>query len=329
MAPPSKSTYEPPKLGLLSLLPPSLLPLGELVRLDKIAAGINGFYLPFLFGSLYSACITQPRISVLQLTTTCGTLFIAVCFLHGWAVAYNDILDRDLDAKVERCRNRVLVRGAMTVQTAIIIVLVHLACCLAVFALLSQQCWPYTVVHIILHFSYPLSKRITDYTPFVLGLTFASGMFVGTAAFGIEPFTLWREDPKLAIGLGCLFASSVIWTLEFETIYAHQDVRDDEKAGIKSLAVRLKDRTKTIIGGLATLQVLLLTLVGQIIGAGLGFYAFACGGTTLSMGLILGNVRLEKPHECLKFFLITILTVGGSIALGLLSEYVRLSVSKL
>ena len=105
-------------------------------------------------------------------------------------------------------------------------------------------------------------------------------------------------------------------------MYAHQDVRDDAKAGIGSMAVRWRRHTKILLSILAVLQVGLLIVVGMDMGAGLVYYLTAVAGNSVVLGLMIERLDLGDPKDCLWWFQIGSLGVGFSILTGLLGEYV-------
>ncbi|KAL9118843.1 MAG: hypothetical protein Q9187_004600, partial [Circinaria calcarea] len=186
------SAYHPPQTGLLSYLPSSWVPYAELVRLDR-PTGILYFYLPFLFGLLYAACVAQPITPPSSLFTTHIPLFISIVLLRGAAVAWNDVVDRDLDRQVARCRFRPVARGAVSQTNGVAFAAAHMLIWSLILYHLPTQCVYYSIPYAILHVLYPLSKRVTDYAPLFLGLTFAWGVFVSGAALGADPVTLWSE----------------------------------------------------------------------------------------------------------------------------------------
>ena len=143
--------------------------------------------------------------------------------------AYNDIVDRDIDAKVARTAARPVASGRITVKQAWAFTL---GCCLASLAILLMLpplCWLLGVLSLGLVAAYPFMKRITWWPQAWLGLTFNWGALMGFAAAADE------LSPSAAL----LYAGGVFWTLGYDTIYAIQDLEDDALAGVKSSARRL------------------------------------------------------------------------------------------
>ena len=106
----------------------------------------------------------------------------------------------------------------------------------------------------------------------------------------------------------------------YDTIYAHQDLKDDIKAGIKSLAVLYRDRTKSLLAMMAAL----LLACGKLSEMGLMYHLIAVGGATLSLGLMIARVDLQSSESRWWWFSNGFWFAGGSIAAGLLLEYLSL-----
>ena len=207
-------------------------------------------------------------------------------------------------------------------------------CFIAVmWAGLPAQCLPLSVPHALLHAAYPPAKRCTDFTPFVIGPAWAFGLFVGAAAVGIDPFP---GVPWLGSGSGevestsgeshaalwCLAAAYACWGVVFESVYAHQDIGSDEAAGVKSMALRFREKTKGMaVGPVAALQIALLAGAGLGMGAGESYYMVACGVVGGSLGRMIWKVDLGVPDDCLLFFRNNCWYVGGGMAVGLAMEY--------
>jgi 4-hydroxybenzoate polyprenyltransferase len=141
----------------------------------------------------------------------------------------NDMLDRDLDARVARTADRPLARGDLTLLQALIFLALLLTLGLAVLVQLPRDAVAVGAASLGLVALYPLMKRITHWPQAFLGLTFNWGVLVAWAAAGSGP-------PWPAIAL---YAAGICWTLGYDTIYAHQDKKDDILVGVKSTALRL------------------------------------------------------------------------------------------
>ena len=299
-----------------------MIPYAELCRVNQVYSILYPF-LPYLFGTLFAACISQPITTPLKLLSANFVLFVANYLFHGAAVAFNDIMDYDVDRQVSRTRLRPIARGAITVRSASIVVGVQLLLWFGIMSRLRVQCLYNAMPYLVVNGFYPMTKRITFLTPVVLGFTFAWAIFIGCAALGLDPPTLLGESsPSAVVALLCLYTSTAIWTIIYETIYAHQDVRDDAKAGVKSMAVHLGDRAKYFLSVMAVSQVSLLGVTGMMMSAGPVFFCGVCGFTVLSLAMMIQKVDLKKPTDCKWWHKRELWFVGGSITAGLVSEYI-------
>jgi 4-hydroxybenzoate polyprenyltransferase len=164
---------------------------------------------------------------------------------------------------------------------------------------------------------YPLAKRVTYYPQFVLGLTFSWGAMLGFPALGVD---LLGSQPALTAA-ACLYSSNVAWTVLYDMIYAHMDIKDDAKAGIKSIALRHDKDTKAVLTGLAAVQIGLLGAAGAALGMGPAFFIGSCGGAAVTLGTMIWRVKLKDVTNCWWWFVNGCWITGGSISIGLLGEY--------
>jgi 4-hydroxybenzoate polyprenyltransferase len=226
---------------------------------------------------------------------------LGAALMRAAGCAYNDIVDRDIDAKVARTALRPIPAGQISVRQAWLFVI---ACGLVALAILLSLT-PTAVVlgagSLVLVAAYPFMKRITWWPQAWLGLTFNWGALLGFAAAtgagpqfwrGMAPYVFetgnWRilklalNDSTLTWPAILLYASGVFWTLGYDTIYAIQDLEDDALAGVKSSARRL--------GAHAPLAILGFYLTSSAILIGMG--AAANLGSIFYLGLIAYGVQL-------------------------------------
>lgn len=204
---------------------------------------------------------------------------------------YNDIIDRDIDAKVARTKGRPLASGQISVRAAIVCAL---ALCLVGLAVLLQFN-PFAValgfgsVGIVM--VYPLMKRVTFWPQAVLGLAFSYGALMGWAAY-------WGD---LALAPIVLYAAAVAWTIGYDTIYAHQDKEDDILVGLKSTALRFGNSTPAWLSLFFGITIGGLAFAGWSVGAGLWFY---CGLALAAAHLVwqVATLNIDDPENCLQRF---------------------------
>jgi len=308
--------YRPPTTGFLSILPSSWVPYAELIRFDK-PTGTYYLYFPCLFSTLLAAPLAVPMASPLSVAGTSLLFFTGALIMRGAGCAVNDLWDRNLDPHVTRTRLRPIARGAITPFNALAFTgALHLAG-LGVLVQFPFQCLFYGIPSLLLVATYPLAKRITHYPQFVLGLTFSWGAIMGFPALGID---LLQNSTALTAA-ACLYMSNVAWTVLYDMIYAHMDIKDDAKAGIKSIALRHDAQTKQILSGLAVTQIGLLAAAGVAAGAGPVFFVGSCGGAALTLAIMIKKVNLKSVKDCWWWFVNGCWLTGGVISVGLGAEY--------
>ncbi|KKK16573.1 hypothetical protein P175DRAFT_0372749 [Aspergillus ochraceoroseus IBT 24754] len=311
----SVNHYVPPKTGLIAYLPQSWIPYAELIRLDK-PAGTYYLFFPCAFSTLLAATMT-PSVSPFQLLGTTGLFFAGAMIMRGAGCAINDLWDRNLDPHVERTKFRPIARGAISPRKAVVFTGTQLLAGLGILLQFPYECLWYGIPSLLLVTTYPLAKRVTYYPQAVLGLTFSWGAIMGFPALGVDLLT----NPDALKAAAALYSSCISWTILYDMIYAHMDIKDDVAAGIKSIALRHEHNTKAVLSGLAVVQVALLAAAGVASGAGPVFFAGSCGSAALSLGLMIWKVQLKSVQNCWWWFKNGCLITGGGISLGLFFEY--------
>ncbi|PSN75620.1 UbiA prenyltransferase [Corynespora cassiicola Philippines] len=308
--------YQPPKSGILAHVPASWVPYGELMRIDK-PTGIYLFYFPHLFGTLYVVASAGSDVSISHLLWANLKLLLGTVFMRAAACAWNDNLDREYDRKVRRCRLRPLARGALTPYQGYVFTAVLTVIAAAFLLALPTLCHIIAIPSIALLILYPFTKRFTDFPQLILGFQVAIGILLGMAAVDPDAINNGRYSKE---GVASFYLMNVAWTLVYDTVYAQQDVEDDAKAGVRSMAVRFRNGPRLLLTVVVLAQMALLGLTGKLQGFGAGYFSVACGGTLLSMIWMLGTIDLKQPAECMWWFKNGCWLVGLSISGGLALE---------
>lgn len=204
--------------GLLAMLPVAARPYALLARFDR----------PIGWWLLYWPCAYALALSGGLVTHWPLLLWmlIGAIAMRGAGCVYNDIVDRDLDAKVARTRGRPLASGAVSLKAAWAWLLLLCLIGLVVLVQLNLVAALIAIGSLALVAAYPFMKRITWWPQVWLGLVFSWGALVAWAAVA--------QTVPLA-GL-LLYAGSIFWVIGYDTIYALQDVEDDALVGIRSSA---------------------------------------------------------------------------------------------
>src|ERR1700726_2520209 len=160
--------------------------------------------------------------------------FVGAFVMRGAGCTWNDITDRDLDARVERTRSRPIPAGQVSVKQAAVFLVVQALIGLAVLLQFNRFAVMTGIASLVIVAVYPFMKRITWWPQIVLGLAFSWGALMGFAV------TQGRID-----GTGLApYAGSVGWVIGYDAIYAHQYTEDDALNGIKSTALLFGARSR-------------------------------------------------------------------------------------
>lgn len=308
--------YKPPETGFLSKLPASWVPYAELTRINS-PTGTYYLFFPCLFSTLMAAPMAMPMATPGSVIGTSLLFFSGALIMRGAGCSINDLWDRNLDPHVTRTRHRPIARGAITPFQGIAFTGAQLLAGLGILLQFPLPCLFYGVPSLLFVASYPLAKRVTYYPQAVLGLTFSWGAIMGFPALGID---LLANTPALTAA-ACLYASNVAWTVLYDMIYAHMDIKDDVKAGIKSIALKHDAETKQVLTGLAVAQIALLTAAGAAAGAGPAFFVGSCGGALVTLGIMIKRVNLKSVKDCWWWFVNGCWITGSVISLGLAADY--------
>src|SRR3954469_1259406 len=228
---------------------------------------------------------------VSQLALVVVLFFIGAFVMRGAGCTWNDITDRDLDAKVERTRSRPIPAGQVSVAQAAVFLVLQALVGLAVLLQFNRFAVLTGIASLIIVAVYPFMKRITYWPQIVLGLAFSWGALMGFAV------TFGRIDATALV----MYAGSIAWVIGYDAIYAHQDTEDDALIGIKSTALLFGARTKpalVVFYGLAVgLIAVSFALANARWPAWLGLAAFA-----VHLCWQIARLRVEDPALCLTIF---------------------------
>ncbi|MBS0273459.1 MAG: 4-hydroxybenzoate octaprenyltransferase, partial [Proteobacteria bacterium] len=228
--------------------PPQVQPYLRLMRLDR-PIGTWLLFWPGVFGLALGEHGFLSHAADWKLLALFGAGAIV---MRGAGCTFNDIVDRDIDAKVERTRGRPLPSGAVSVRNAFTFLG---ALCLVGLLILLTFNW-FTVAlgaaSSVLIVAYPFMKRITWWPQAWLGLTFNWGALMGFTAL-----TGHLATPAIVLYIGCFF-----WTLGYDTIYAHQDKEDDALIGVKSTALLFGEMSSLWIAGFYIFAFVFISLAG-------------------------------------------------------------------
>ncbi len=217
--------------------------------------------------------------------------FVGAFAMRGAGCTWNDIVDRDLDTRVERTRSRPIPAGQVTVAAAAGFLLLQALVGLVVLLQFNRFTVYVGFLSLAVVAVYPFMKRITYWPQIVLGLAFSWGALMGW------PATFGRLDLPAFL----LYAGAISWVIGYDTIYAHQDREDDALIGIKSTALLFGERTKTMLALFYALAVALIALAGWRAGGGVVF-ALGLGAFAAHLAWQIMRLDIHDPVLCLVVF---------------------------
>jgi 4-hydroxybenzoate polyprenyltransferase len=260
------------------------------LRLSRLDRPIGSWLLlmPCWWSAALAAGIAH---DVSRLPVILALFFIGAFAMRGAGCTWNDITDRDLDARVERTRSRPIPAGQVSVAQAAAFLVLQALAGLMVLLQFNRFAVGCGIASLTIVAVYPFMKRITYWPQIVLGLAFSWGALMGFAVvFGrIEATAL------------LLYAGSIAWVIGYDTIYAHQDAEDDALIGIKSTALLFGAKTRP---ALIVFYGLAVALIGvALVSAGAGWMAWI-GLLAFAVHLVGQIVKLEigDPALCLRIF---------------------------
>ncbi len=217
--------------------------------------------------------------------------FFGSVLMRSAGCIVNDIVDKDIDIKVERTKKRPIASGKISIQESFFYAFLF---CLLSFFILIQFNFNTILLGLasmILAFTYPFMKRVTFWPQLFLGLTFNWGMIMGYVAI----------QDQIVIEVVVLYLAAIFWTLGYDTIYGIQDIIDDEIIGIKSTAIKFKKNIKLFV---STCYFLTILFVTSVFNENLNFNYSTLFLIMFFITLFYQVITFNKknPHSCLKAF---------------------------
>ena len=217
--------------------------------------------------------------------------FLGSILMRSAGCIVNDIVDQDLDKKVQRTKNRPLASGNISNARAIIYSAIL---CFISFFILIQFNFKTILLGLssmILAFTYPFMKRFTYWPQLFLGLTFNWGMIMAYTAI----------LDQISVEIIILYVSAIFWTLGYDTIYGIQDVADDEIIGVKSTAIKFKKNIKLFVSicYLISSLLIIITFANSI---KINLSTLFIIMFILSLIYQLKIFNKDNPNTCLKAF---------------------------
>jgi len=218
--------------------------------------------------------------------------FIGAIAMRGAGCTFNDLVDRNIDAQVARTRSRPLPSGQVTIKQAIVFLVLQALAGFLVLLQFNQFAIYLGLASLPIIAIYPFMKRITNWPQIVLGFAFSWGALMGFAA---------RYGELNQLAPYCLYVAAIMWTIGYDTIYAHQDQEDDALIGVRSTARTFGDNSQLIIGGFFGGAILFAAIA--IFASGGGTYAaLGLTGFSVHLGWQIATLQPDNSERCLMQF---------------------------
>ncbi|GMF17415.1 unnamed protein product [Phytophthora lilii] len=259
--------------------PEWMLPYIQISRLNRPGPTFLLLWPCFWSISMAAPAGHLPDLSLLALFSS-GALI-----MRGAGCTINDMWDKDFDKKVERTNKRPLAAGKLTYPQAWGFLAAQLSAGLAVLLQLNWYCVAMGASSLALVAAYPTMKRVTYWPQAFLGLTFNYGALLGWAA--VHGSCEWPVVLPL-------YAGGVAWTLVYDTLYAHQDKKDDVKIGVRSTALLFGDNTKPVLNLFSAAAIAGFGTAGYMAGLDWPFFLGLSGGAA-QLAWQLNTAKLDDP----------------------------------
>ncbi|WPX96136.1 4-hydroxybenzoate octaprenyltransferase [Candidatus Bandiella euplotis] len=255
-------------------------PYARLMRLHE-PVGILLVLLPVLWALVAASS------NVFQFMLWLPIFIIGAVATRSAGCILNDIVDREIDKYVERTKKRPLTNGELSVIQAKKFVIIPVGVSLIILLFLPIKAIFFGILAGVLTALYPFAKRYSNFPQIFLGLIFNLGVFI--AWFTIQDYLSFV--PIL------IYIAAVLWTIGYDTIYAHQDKQYDRKIGVKSMAITLQNQTKEVVRYLYRMAILLLGLAGLNLNLNAVFFLLIFL-VSLKLNEQIDDVELDSPTDC-------------------------------
>jgi 4-hydroxybenzoate polyprenyltransferase len=275
----------------------------NLTRLNK-PIGIMLLFWPCAWGLAFAQSLEQ---DLNQFLYYFFLFFLGSVLMRSAGCIVNDVVDKDLDRKVQRTKNRPLACNAISIKLALFYVAVLCSIAFLILIQFNRLTIFLGIASMVLVFSYPFMKRITYWPQFFLGLTFNWGVVMAWTSI----------TNNISTEIIILYIAAIFWTLGYDTIYGTQDIVDDEIIGIKSTSLKFKKNIKVFVSFCYFLS---SALIVYLFSSEFGFNKFTVLIIIFIFSLMYQIIKFKKnsPKKCLRAFRLNNFS-GFLLFLGILS----------
>ncbi len=262
---------------------------GRLIRMSSYHV-----YLLLFLPTWCAIWMADKNDDLLQRFLLCLVFAIGTFLTRSAGCIINDIFDKQFDGKVERTKSRPLVTGNVKPSEAMVIASVMLGLSAIILLVLPSRVFYVGIIAVIMMIIYPLSKRFTNLPQLVLGFTFNLGILMAWLTVSDSQF----------FQLSMLYIAFSLLTFGYDTIYACQDIEDDEAAGVKSFPLFIKSggrEIKDVVWHIYKLSFTCFGIAGLGTGLGSSFY-LSLAGSLYIISNSLDNSNIEDANSCYEHF---------------------------
>jgi 4-hydroxybenzoate polyprenyltransferase len=283
-------------------------PYIRLMRFDKP----TGIWL-LLFPCWWSLTLASTEIPMPKIL---AVFFIGAVVMRSAGCVFNDIVDRKIDAQVERTRTRPIASGEVSLLEASVLLFLLLFIALDIAIQMRPIVLKLAAVSLVPVAAYPFMKRLTWWPQAFLGLTFNWGALIGWAS----------QTGHISTPALLLYAGGIAWTLGYDTIYAHQDKQDDIKIGVKSTALLWGEKSRRWIAVFYFIAIVFWTLAG--ISQHVKWpYFIGIIAVAIHFCWQVTSLKPDEPQNCLRLFRSNT-AVGWLLFAGAWAETLRVAVAQ-
>ncbi|MGB0659743.1 MAG: 4-hydroxybenzoate octaprenyltransferase [Mangrovicoccus sp.] len=271
-------------------------PYLRLSRADR-PIGTWLLFLPCLWGVLLAAIETDWLGGQgIWIILGCGA---GAWLMRGAGCTWNDITDRDIDAKVARTRSRPIPSGQVTARQAAIWMCAQALIAFGILLTFNMAAIGLGIASLALVCIYPFAKRFTWWPQVFLGLAFNWGALLAWTA----------HTGSLGLPAVFLYLAGIFWTIFYDTIYAHQDREDDALIGVKSTARLFAENTQTWLKGFHVASLICLAVAVGLVFAQeprspAAVVAAMAGVLAMGIHMVwqMRKLDIENPEICMHLF---------------------------
>lgn len=242
------------------------------------------FALPFaLLGFFLAVKTTQTGLDWKVL----GLVVLCMVFARSAAMAFNRLIDNDVDKDNPRTAIREIPAGIISKDSALIFIILNSLFFIAATYFINRICFYLSPVSLLVILGYSYTKRFTFLCHFILGL-----------GLSLAPIGAWLAVTGEFALLPILFSLAVLfWVSGFDIIYALQDEAFDKSKGLHSIPAAIGTKNALLLSSVFHFFSAAFILSAGFIGNAGVYYWIAAA---IFSGLLFYQHSLVKPNDLSK-----------------------------